>query len=154
MKRRAILLALAFSGACYGSQMSSCETGGGPTPIPPTPTPTATPSPTPAPSPSPTKDPCNPVTGLLASGPAEVRLGQVIAFDLTPTTPDGRLEGRLDFCNANRFPEVARASVNLRCVGECGGWRPQFLAVALGPFEVQFKLGTVYSLTHAGTVVR
>lgn len=135
-----------------GAACSISKTGSGPSPVAGiSPTPQASPSPLPSATP---KDPCNPVVSLAAYGPTSVQIGSVIAFDLTPATPDGPLEGVLDYCNASRTPNVEHASPNLRCVGSCGGWRPQFLATAVGPFEVQFRLGGVVSAVFSGTVTR
>jgi hypothetical protein len=137
---------------CSEGAACAISNGAGPSAIP-SPTVAATPTPSPRPSSSPV-DPCNPVTGVRASGPQEVKIGEVIAFEVTPVSPAGPLEGKLDYCNVNRFPTVENASANLRCVGECGGWKAQFLALAVGPFSVQFRVEGAVSPTIQGTVVR
>lgn len=152
MKGRGLLI-FAFTAACYGSQQSACETGGGPTPIPPTPTPTATPKDRPSPSPSPTVDPCSyPVTGLRLVGPILPNIGEVFKIDVTPVSQVGLLEGDLDRCNRNRTPIVESMSVGLRCVGQCSGFGPQFVSNTLGAFTIRIRLEGI-SEVFAGTIV-
>jgi len=124
------------------------------------PVPSASSSPSPSPSPvgsptaTPAPDPCKPVIGANVSGATEVQIGSIIRFDITPISPAGPLEGALDYCNAARTVTPENVSSNLRCVGSCGGFGPQFLAVAVGPFSVQFRVEGAVSQPFQGTVTR
>jgi len=151
--KRPLLVAVLLSGACYGSQMSSCETGSGPSPTP-TPTPIVVASATPTPSPSPTTDPCSyPVTGLRLSGPVSPLVNEVFKIDVTPVSAAGLLEGELDRCNKGRTPRVEFVSLGLRCVGQCSGYGPQFIASTTGAFTIRIRLEGVTE-DFVGTAVR
>jgi len=160
MKRQLIIVSLLGAiAALIACDIQKCDQGAtcvahtsGPSAIP-SPSVPASPSPSASASPTPT-NPCGPVVGVRASGPQEVKIGEVIAFEITPVSPAGPLEGSLDYCNVNRFPTVENASANLRCVGECGGWKAQFLAIAVGPFSVQFRVEGAVSASIQGTVTR
>lgn len=106
--------------------------------------------PSPSPSVSPA-DPCSPVIGLRLSGPTEVTLGATWRLDITPVSPSGPLEGILDYCNIGRFVVLEAVSPNLRCVGACSSFGPQFVAQGVGPFSVTARLLGV-SATFAGTI--
>lgn len=153
MRRALVYLLLLAHVGCYGECFA--KAGSGPTPLP---SPVAIASPSPSPSASPTSTPVNPCGGpveaVRVSGSTTVKIGDVLSFDVTPVSSAGPLEGALDYCNAHRFPTVERVSSNLRCVGSCGGWKPQFLALALGPFEVQIRVDGAVSPVFAGTVVQ
>lgn len=92
------------------------------------------------------------MVGVNASGPFTVKIGDVIAFDITPVGPGGPLEGPLDYCNAARFPVAENVSANLRQVGSSSAFKQQFLAVGLGPFSVQFRVEGSVSRPSTGTV--
>lgn len=115
---------------------------GSPTQIQGVPTASPSPSPTPIPSASATPNPCDPpVTAVHLSGPASVPVGETFAIDVTPVSASGPLEGPLDYCNLKgRTPVVESTSPNLRCAGACSGYKPQFLAVAVGPFSVRIRV--------------
>ena len=115
----------------------------------------ASPSPTASPSPSasPTVNPCGPVVGVNLSGDTSVLIGSVFKVHVTPVSPSGPLEGTLDYCNAGRFPTIEALSTNLRCVGACNGFGPQFLAQGVGPFSVTVRVEGA-SAVFAGTVTR
>ena len=117
--------------------------------------PAASPSPTASPSPSasPTVNPCGPVVGVNLSGDTSVLIGSVFKVHVTPVSPSGPLEGTLDYCNAGRFPTIEALSTNLRCVGACNGFGPQFLAQGVGPFSVTVRVEGA-SAVFAGTVTR
>ena len=146
-----VLAALVLPGAFCGQFF-----GTGPTPavvVEPRPTPTPKPSVTvtPSPSPTPTVDPCNPVVGVNLSGPTEVAIGTTFTIHVTPVSSSGPLEGALDFCNNGRFVSADSISTNLRCVGSCSSFGPQFLAQGLGPYSVTLRvLGA--AATFTGTV--
>jgi hypothetical protein len=150
-----LLGALVALNAC---QLQRCSEGAacniskvsGPSSIP-TPSP-AVPAPSPSPSATPA-DPCKPVVGVNLSGPTSVPIGEVFKVDVTPVSPAGPLEGSLDYCNSGRFVTVDAISSNLRCVGSCSGFGPQFLAQGVGPFSVTIRVEGA-SATFAGTVSR
>lgn len=110
------------------------------------------PSPSPSSSPSPV-DPCRPVVGVNLSGPTSVPIGEVFRVDVTPVSPAGPLEGALDYCNAGRFVSIDSLSSNLRCVGSCSGFGPQFVAQGVGPFSATIRVEGA-SASFAGTVTR
>jgi len=152
MKRLPFLALVALT-ACYSSQTSTCFT----TPTPPI-DPTATPSPSPtiapgaSPTATPTPDPCGgPVIGVRLDGPTSVDNGTQFKIDVTPVSSTGPLEGVLDFCNSGRFVVVENLSANLRCVGSCNGFGPQFLAQGVGPFSLTIRVEGA-SASFAGTV--
>ena len=116
----------------------------------PTPKPSPSVSPTPTPSPTPV-DPCRPVVGVNLSGPTEVQIGSTFKLDVTPVSPSGPLEGSLDFCQAGRFVTIESLSANLRCVGSCSGFGPQFLAQGVGAFSITVRVEGA-SATFAGTI--
>jgi hypothetical protein len=148
---RSLIPFLALTLGCYASQQSAC--GSGPTPLPEaSPSPTASPSPSASASTTPT-NPCGPVIGVNAAGPNTVQIGSLIAFDVTPVSPAGPLEGALDYCNAARTVTPENVSANLRQVGSSSSFRPQFLAVATGPFCVSFRVEGAVSQPFCGTVV-
>lgn len=119
--------------------------------------PSALPSPSPSPSASATAtpaDPCKPVIGVNLSGPTLVPIGEVFKVDVTPVSPAGPLEGPiLDACNVGRIVTIDSLSPNLRCVGQCSGFGPQFAAQGVGPFSVTIRVEGASS-TFAGTVTR
>lgn len=113
------------------------------------------PSPTPVPLPGATPiDPCKPVVGVNVSGASQVRIGQVIDFDITPVGPNGPLEGPLDYCNSARLVRAEAVSSNLRQVGSASAFKQQFLAVGVGPFSVQFRVEGSVSAPQTGTVTQ
>lgn len=113
--------------------------------------PTPTPSPSPSASPA---DPCKPVIGVNLSGPTLVPIGEVFKIHVTPVSPAGPLDGPiLDACNAGRFVTIEALSSNLRCVGACNGFGPQFVAQGVGPFSVTIRVEGA-SAVFAGTVTR
>lgn len=132
-------------GTC--GDLTASKTGSGPTAIP-TPPPASSPTPTATATPA---DPCKPVVGVNLSGPLTVDIGTVFKIDVTPVSPSGPLEGSLDFCNAGRFPSIESASANVRCVGSCNGFGPQFLAQGVGPFSVTIRVEGA-SASFSGTV--
>lgn len=146
------LIAVSFYGmlaGCYLNQ-ESCQSGTGDAPspiiiVPPTPTPT------PSPTASPTPDPCSPITGVIVGGPTEAVVGDLLAFDITPVSAAGKLEGKLDFCNTSRIVLVERVSANLILTGSAG-FKTTFTAKATGPFEVQFRVEAAVSPVFAGTI--
>lgn len=146
----AVVLLVAVGVACSNTCSAGAICGDYNTIGPSTPFPSPTPIPTA--SVSPTINPCSPVTNVNVSGAREVRMGEVLTLSVTPVSPSGPLEGPFDYCNVNRYPTIERASSNLRCVGSCGGWAPQFQAVAVGPFEVQIRVEGAVSPVFAGTV--
>lgn len=116
-------------------------------------TPTPTPSPSPGTSATPV-DPCKAsVTAINLSGPLSVKVGDVFRISVTPVSASGPLEGSLDRCNNGRVPFVESMSDNLRCVGECSGYGPQFAAEGVGSFLVRIRVDAV-SQTFGGTVTR
>ena len=117
----------------------------GPTPTPsPKGSPTATPSPTPV-------DPCKPLVGVQLGGPTEVAIGSTFKIDVTPVSASGPLEGQLDYCQNGRFVVIEALSANLRCVGACQGFGPQFLAQGVGAFSITVRVEGA-SANFSGTV--
>ena len=149
------ILALVVLGACNFQQCKEgtvCIAGtNGPSPIPSA-TPVASVSPTPSPSP---KDPCAPpVTAVYISGPTEVSNGSTFSIDITPVSESGPLAGDLDYCNLKgRTPVVESTSANLRCVGNCSGYKPQFTAQGVGPFSIRIRVDNAHG-DFSGTVLR
>lgn len=153
----AVLGAIAALSACNlqrCSEGANCaiSNGAGPSAIP-SPTVAASPSPSPSPTASPTNPCAAPVTGVNLSGPTSVPIGTVFALDVTPVNASGPLEGALDYCNNGRVPFVKSMSANLRCSGECSGYKPQFVAQGVGPFEIVIGVDLA-SAVFAGTVTR
>lgn len=114
--------------------------------------PSGTPTP-PPPLPGATPDPCiAPVTGVDLSGPVTVLVGDVFLVDVTPISSSGRLEGPLSYCNERgRKPEVVSTSVNVRQVGSSSAYRPQFQALAVGPFSIRIRVDNV-TAEFSGTI--
>lgn len=114
----------------------------------PTPTPTATPIVSP-------NDPCAPpVTAVYLSGPLSVGVGETFKVDVTPVNASGPLQGNLDYCNLRgRVIVVESLSANLRCVGQCQTFGPQFLAQAVGPFSIRIRVDNATG-QFEGTVLK
>lgn len=132
---------------CSEGATCSIEKFSGPSAIP---SPSQQPTPTGSPTASPA-DPCRPVVGVNLSGETSVAIGSVFKIDVTPVGPGGPLEGSLDYCQNGRFVTVESLTPNLRCVGSCSGFGPQFLAQGVGPFSVTIRVEGA-SATFAGTV--
>lgn len=132
------LILMAVLPACDGQ----INLFGSPTQIQGQPSASPTPSPTPSPSSSPTPDPCAPpVTAVHLSGPTSIPVGETFVVNVTPVSASGPLEGPLDYCNLRgRNPVVESTSANLRCSGACSGYKPQFLAVSVGPFSIRIRV--------------
>lgn len=136
-----------FSPSCTGDNCNASASKNDTTPTP-------SPSPTSTPLPSPTVDPCGgPVTGVNTSGPTQVAIGSQFKVNLTPVSKVGPLEGVLDYCNAGRVPRVTRLTDNVRCVGDCSSFGPQFVAQGVGPFLIEFIIDAAPG-SFAGTVTR
>ena len=150
MKKTALFLSLTMI-ACDGQ----INLFGSPTQIQGVP-PKASPSPSPSPSPTATpNDPCAPpVTAVHLSGPLTVGVGEVFKVDVTPVNASGPLQGELDYCNLKgRTIYITDLSLNLRCVGQCNGFGPQFLAQGVGPFSMTIHVDSAAS-QFSGTVLK
>lgn len=112
-------------------------------------------SPSPSPSPSPTVDPCAPpVTAVKLNGPREVSIGTQFEIDVTPVSASGPLEGDLDYCNLKgRTPVIESTSANVRCSGQCSGYKLSFTAQGVGPFSIRVRVDNA-SAEFAGTVLK
>lgn len=161
MKRYQIiaLIAVSLLGVLAACNLQKCSDGAvctagnttGPSAILPTPSP----SPSASPSASPTPDPCAPpVTAVHLSGPGSVVVASVFEIGVTPVSATGPLEGPYDFCNLKgRNPVVESTSANIRCSGACSGYKPQFLAQAVGPFTIRIRVDNAYA-DFAGQVTK
>lgn len=157
MRKHLVVVAFlcAFMYACDGNFcFVNCDGGqmNGPSALPSI---SPSPSPFPSASPSPTVDPCAaPVTAVKLSGPREVSIGTTFEIDVTPVSASGPLEGELDYCNLKgRTPVVESMSTNLRCSGQCSGYKPSFSAQGVGPFSVRIRVDNASS-EFAGTVLK
>lgn len=148
------LIAFAIGFACTNVCLVNCDGGqmNGPSALPSI---SPSPSPSQSASPSPTVDPCAaPVTAVKLSGPREVSIGTTFEIDVTPVSASGPLEGELDYCNLKgRTPVVESMSTNLRCSGQCSGYKPSFSAQGVGPFSVRIRVDNASS-EFAGTVLK
>jgi hypothetical protein len=138
--KRPLILAILFSGACYGSQMSSCESGTGPTPVPVV---VASPSPTPSPTPVAvgTPDPCSFKTLAVGFNDDSLftlngtrKLLYVAMLDSKGSVIPGS-------CQNGRFP-AWRVSDTSFCEVIGGGFKPELLArsVTISKCEVTASL--------------
>ena len=154
MKRLILYAILLTSVGCIGSCDGFFSTGPSSTKsekIQGTPTPTPTPTPIATPTPTPTPDPCNPVTGVIVHGPTEALVKDSLAFDVTPVSAAGKLEGKYDYCNEKRTPTIERVSANLTLSGSVG-WGTTFVANSKGAFEIQFRVDGAVSPVFQGII--